>query len=208
VVYNGGVNQKVTKTDPQRLAYIREWRKTKKGRACVEKWAKIAALKRLEQKASKPPKPVVVPKSKDELLEARRIWQRAWRKTEAGQLSRKKEYSSPQAKLRKRIRNRLRGLLLSARVSDSNYELIGCSPNFLVSWIESKFKHGMSWDNSHKWHIDHIVPCSSFDLTDKQQLLRCCHYTNLQPLWAHENLGKSDTVIPNTQEELTIKLDI
>jgi hypothetical protein len=52
----------------------------------------------------------------------------------------------------------------------------------------------MSWDNwtTDGWHIDHIKPLASFDLTDRQQLLLACHYTNLQPLWAIDNLSKGD----------------
>ena len=48
------------------------------------------------------------------------------------------------------------------------------------------------------WHIDHIKPCSSFDLSDPEQQKKCFHYTNLQPLWAKENLEKSNKVILNT----------
>jgi hypothetical protein len=197
---------KVTKTDPNRLAKIYAWRKTEKGRAYVKKWSDIATQKRKEKQASLPPKP---PKpSRDELLQKRREWQRAWRKTEAGKQSRKREFSSPQARLRKRIRRRLRSLVISAKVSDNNYELIGCTPAFLAKWLESKFQDGMSWSNMGAWHIDHIVPCSAFDLSDKDQLLRCCHYTNLQPLWAKDNLAKSDLIAAHTQEELPIKLTI
>lgn len=49
----------------------------------------------------------------------------------------------------------------------------------------------MSWDNFGEWYIDHIKPCCSFDLTDIEQQKKCFHYTNLQPLWAIDNLKKS-----------------
>ena len=49
----------------------------------------------------------------------------------------------------------------------------------------------MSWDNVGEWHFDHRRPCASFDLTDEAQQRMCFHYTNLQPMWAFENLTKS-----------------
>ena len=66
----------------------------------------------------------------------------------------------------------------------------GCSIDFLVKHIEKQFKNGMNWENRNKWHIDHIKPCAKFDLTDTKQQLECFHYTNLQPLWAVENIKK------------------
>lgn len=77
------------------------------------------------------------------------------------------------------------------------WELTGCSLLELKSWLESKFKEGMSWGNhgNYGWHIDHIIPCAAFDLSDIEQQKRCFHYTNLQPLWAHDNLAKKDKII-------------
>jgi hypothetical protein len=48
----------------------------------------------------------------------------------------------------------------------------------------------MSWDNYGKWHVDHIRPCASFDLSDKEQVLQCFNWRNLQPMWASENMSK------------------
>ena len=72
-------------------------------------------------------------------------------------------------------------------------ELIGCSADQLMHHIESQFKQGMSWKNKGKWHIDHIRPCASFDLTDPAQQKECFHYLNLQPMWAKRNYKKHDT---------------
>ena len=71
-------------------------------------------------------------------------------------------------------------------------DLIGCSIKKIRQHLESQFLPGMSWENHGKWHIDHIRPCASFDLTDPEQQKQCFHYTNLQPLWAADNLAKSD----------------
>jgi hypothetical protein len=72
-------------------------------------------------------------------------------------------------------------------------KLLGCTINELKTHLEKRFKQGMTWGNYGKkgWHIDHIIPCASFNLTDmKQQREECFHYTNLQPLWWWENLSK------------------
>ena len=70
------------------------------------------------------------------------------------------------------------------------FDLIGCTPQQLKDYLESKFLEGMSWENRDEWHIDHIIPCASFDLTKVEEQQKCFHYTNLQPLWAVDNLKK------------------
>ena len=71
-------------------------------------------------------------------------------------------------------------------------ELTGCSLNELKNHLQKKFKDDMTWKNYGEWHIDHIKPASSFDLTKLEEQKKAFHYTNLQPLWAEENLKKSD----------------
>jgi hypothetical protein len=102
-----------------------------------------------------------------------------------------------QHKLVKRLRTRLCSALSINQKSGSAVRDLGCSIESFKSYLESKFQSGMSWDNYglYGWHIDHIKPLSSFDLTDRKQLLEACHYTNLQPLWAKDNLAKSDKII-------------
>ena len=80
----------------------------------------------------------------------------------------------------------------NARKSGRTFKLVGCTLKELVSRLEAMFLDGMSWENRSKWHIDHIVPLSRFDLTDHEQQAAAFHYTNLQPLWAEDNLRKSD----------------
>ena len=70
--------------------------------------------------------------------------------------------------------------------------LLGCSYEEFSSHLESQFTAGMSWENYGEWHIDHIRPLASFNLLEREEQLKCCNYTNLQPLWARDNLVKSD----------------
>lgn len=67
---------------------------------------------------------------------------------------------------------------------------LGCSIQIFKWYISTKFTSGMTWENHGEWHLDHIIPLASFDLTIKEQFLKACHYTNYQPLWAEDNLEK------------------
>ena len=86
----------------------------------------------------------------------------------------------------------MRQALKNANKSDSTMNLVGCDIDSLRLHLEKLFEDGMNWDNHGEWHIDHIRPCASFDLTDPEQQRVCFHYTNLQPLWAKDNLSKGD----------------
>ena len=93
------------------------------------------------------------------------------------------------------IRRRLRAAIKGLNKSQKTLDLLGCDISFLWKYLEKKFKPGMSKENYGEWHIDHIVPCASFDLSDPKQQEKCFHYTNLQPLWARENLQKSSKIL-------------
>ena len=90
--------------------------------------------------------------------------------------------------------DRLRSAIKSSGVKKNTktINLIGCDIPFLKKYLEALFKPGMSWENHGRsgWHIDHIYPCASFDLTNPRQQKICFHYSNLQPLWAKENIRK------------------
>ena len=74
---------------------------------------------------------------------------------------------------------------------DKTYDLLGCSKKEFTKYFEAKFTEGMSWDKmGNEIHIDHIKPCCSFDLKNEEEQKKCFHYTNLQPLFAKENLSK------------------
>lgn len=80
----------------------------------------------------------------------------------------------------------------SVKKTRSTMELVGCSGDELSKHLSSMFLDGMTRENHGEWHIDHIKPISSFDLTDPEQVKRCFHYSNLQPLWAADNIAKSN----------------
>lgn len=99
---------------------------------------------------------------------------------------------NPHRKLIHSIRVRVRQALKGQRKTLPCIKLIGCDLDFLKKYLESKFQSGMTWNNYGRkgWHIDHIIPCASFDLSKLKQQKICFHYSNLQPLWAIENIKK------------------
>jgi len=117
-----------------------------------------------------------------------------WRSSDKGKQFFKEYNSRPQIKLAKNLRTRVylslkrQGGIKSKKTMD----LVGCDINYLRKHLEKQFEPLMSWDSYGKWHVDHIIPVTKFDLTDPEQQKICFHYTNLQPLWGPENIRKSN----------------
>ena len=97
--------------------------------------------------------------------------------------------------LTNKVRCRLRKYLITHNITKRNktFDIVGCTPQFLKEHLETQFTDGMSWDNRSEWHIDHIIPLSS--VKTEGELYKLCHYENLQPLWAEDNLKKSNKIL-------------
>ena len=100
-------------------------------------------------------------------------------------------------RIRQNLRTRLTRAIRIDQKSGSAVRDLGCSIEEFKIHIQNLFQEGMSWENwghvGECWHLDHIIPLSSFDLADRDQFLKACHYTNIQPLWATDNFRKSDS---------------
>ena len=98
-------------------------------------------------------------------------------------------------KLKGVLRKRIVKIVRGHTKGGSAVEDLGCSIEEFRSYMESLFLSGMTWENygdgASKWQIDHKDPLCSFDLTDREQFLKACHYTNLQPIWYSDHLTKS-----------------
>lgn len=116
--------------------------------------------------------------------------------------------NDPDFALRCSLRARLSDLVSSGKTEKdvSALELVGCGLDELRIYIESQFLPGMDWSNYGEcWHIDHIIPCSKFDLTDNHQRNQCFNYLNLRPCWAIENLRKGNRIVEPAQIPLGIR---
>ena len=125
--------------------------------------------------------------------------QKKYLKTEKGKKSVNKKmsnlyYSNSKHRIGLLMRNRINQILKNKKFVKKNRFLVylGCTPSELKFYIEKKFQPGMTWDNWKigGWHIDHIVPLSS--AKNEEEIMKLCHYSNLQPLWAIDNLKKAD----------------
>jgi macrodomain Ter protein organizer (MatP/YcbG family) len=101
--------------------------------------------------------------------------------------------NNPLYKLKHNIRVRIKHFFNSKNITKQNktFDIVGCTPEFLKEHIEKQFTEGMSWGLlGHHIHIDHIIPLSSANT--EEEIYKLCHYSNLQPLWAEDNLKKSN----------------
>lgn len=104
-------------------------------------------------------------------------------------------------KIKHLVRNRISKFLKLKKINKTHktFELVGCSPQELKIHLEEKFTQGMSWDNQGKWHVDHIIPLSS--AKNEEELYKLCHFTNLQPMWAIENIKKGSKIIQENYDK-------
>ena len=102
-------------------------------------------------------------------------------------------------KLKRQLRCRVLNAIKAqyGEKAEKTMNLIGADSETVRKHLESQFKPGMMWENHglKGWHIDHVFPCASFNLEDPEEQKKCFHWTNLQPLWAEENLKKSSKIL-------------
>lgn len=126
-------------------------------------------------------------KNQTKILERNRLW----RKNNPSYTTDRKK-TDPAFKLIKNLRRRLNRFINFTYITkrSTTITLVGCSPKELKLFLENKFTDNMSWENYGEWHIDHIIPLSL--AKTEEDLYKLSHYTNLQPLWAKDNLSKSN----------------
>jgi len=159
-------------------AALKKYRQSKKFKETNDKYRKTENFKKSRIKTL----------NKYNKSEKNKIVQKRYDKTEKGELQ----------NMWRTLRIRLKHWAGKEAARDrSQMELIvGCDKKTLRSYLETKFKPGMTWRNHGKWHIDHIIPLSQYDPTNFEDIKKANNYTNLQPLWAKDNLSKSNKVIP------------
>ena len=157
-------------------AYTSEWRKNnpEKSRSAGARWQK---------------------NNPDKAKSAKSQWRKNNPKYHA-KYHRERRAIDPDFRMINNIRSAMYSALNKKGKPGHTEDLIGCPIYELQSYLELLFQPGMTWNNYGKygWEIDHIIPLSYFDHTDPEQQKRAWHYTNLQPLWAKDNLKKSNKI--------------
>ncbi len=123
-------------------------------------------------------------RSSDDYKTKRREYNRDYEK--------KKKETSINYRISRNLRIRFVQALKGNAKTGSAVRDLGCTIEQFKDYISALFQPGMSWDNWGKtgWHLDHKIPLSAFDLTKEDQVRLACHFSNLQPMWAKENLQK------------------
>ena len=109
--------------------------------------------------------------------------------------ARQRRVADPAYALKMRVRSRMKNAFryLNLKKPAKTSAILGCDWAMFKQHFESLFVDGMSWDNRHLWHVDHIIPLAS--ASTEQELIALCHYTNLQPLWAEDNMSKGCKIL-------------
>lgn len=156
-----------------------------------------AYIQNKERKAKLPKKKRISKYTAEERKIRNRYLKDQWKKNNpekvreaARKRMQRKADTDPGFRIKQRVRARIWEMLKQKKCKRT-MEYVGCTLDQLKTHLEAQFVAGMTWDNYGQWHIDHIKPLASFDLTKEDQQNIAFHYTNLQPLWARDNLQKS-----------------
>lgn len=171
-----------------RRNYLKEYNKSEAGKKRDERYRKTDKRKQYIKEYYED----------EENIERRKAWSREyikqpWVRKKRTDYMRERRRTDELFNLRCRVSSYISSSIRGKNSkNDSSIEILGCDMEFYKQYLEERFQDGMSWDNYGEWHIDHIRPIASFDLSKDDEMRQCFHYTNTQPLWAEENLSKGN----------------
>ena len=164
-----------------------------------KEWSKKTWHKHKEK--YRPTKEAYRDANKDAIRERQRVYAQANKEkinAKCAAWSAEKRKSDPMFRVRLNIGRAIRHrLFIGVKSGRHVFDLLGYSPDDLRAHLERQFVKGMTWENYGEWHIDHVVPCVSFDIKaiGDSEFMACWALGNLRPLWATENLRKKDSII-------------
>ena len=112
---------------------------------------------------------------------------------------RNRKASDPIYKLISNFRTAIYQVLKESNVEKNKhyFDILQYTPEELIVHLELQFKDSMNWDNYGFWHVDHKLPITHFNIQEMgdEEFMKCWSLENLQPMWAEENIRKSNKII-------------
>ena len=142
-----------------------------------------------------------------EKMAARKAWRKNYRKRddirEYERGLRRERMKDPTFKYRANMSSRISVAMRANKISKpaESEKLMGTTWAEFRKWIDGQLKEGMIPENYGEWHLDHVRPCASFDLTEEAQCFVAFNWRNYQPMWGHENFDKNDDYEPHHEVE-------
>jgi len=144
-------------------------------------------------------KDLIKKKQKDWYNSDGKIWKKNYEtinKESINEKSREKYKTDKVYRIKKILRTRFKTTILQKKIYSSSLSYIGVDLSYLLKWIESQFDENMNWDNQGVyWNIDHVVPCSSFNLAEEEEVKKCFNWKNLRPCEKSENFSKNNKIV-------------
>lgn len=111
----------------------------------------------------------------------------------------KEKYKRQAQNINRKLRSSMNKRITEALQSKKQYKTyayLGCDLSYLKQWFEFQFEEGMNFDNYGEWHIDHVIPCNSFNFEIEENKFICFNWKNIRPCWAKENILKGNKILP------------
>ena len=112
---------------------------------------------------------------------------------------RNRKATDPLYKLISNFRTAIYQVLKESNVDKNEhyFDVLPYSQEELIQHLENQFTDDLTWDNYGEWHLDHIIPISSFNIQEMgdEEFIKCWSLKNLQPLWGEENIRKSNSIL-------------
>jgi hypothetical protein len=197
-------------------AYNKKYRKSESAKTALKKYKQSEAGKATDKKYNQSEKGRA----------KRKAYMKAYRQSEKGKANDKKYNQSEKRKAYKKayMKNRrqndpvfkLHNILSSGfrkwikgnQKTCRTEQYVCCSYNELLDHLESQFEEGMTWENQGEWHIDHFKAQSRFDPIIEEEKYKCWHYTNLQPMWASDNIKYNNKKKPGDENRIWMGREI
>ena len=191
----GGKYGRCAKCKVCRKAYMKAYNQSESAKTALKKYRETGKYIETKKKYEKSEAGKVT-KKKYQTSEKWKSWQKNRRQTD------------PSYKLHRNLSSGFRNWIKGNRKTCRTEQYVCCTYKELLDHLESQFEEGMTWENHGEWQIDHFKARSRFDPTNEEEKYKCWHYTNLQPMWASENISWGNKKKPGDENRFWLGREI